>query len=78
MLKYDSFRPVSKYNLFPRHLNYHKKVLYFLFLSYIRKVSSPAKIQKLVREIKSKFKKASDEINLMMAIKMERKLIKKD
>ena len=40
-------------------------------------MSSPTKIQKLEREIKPKFEKASDQINLMMAIKMERKLIKK-
>ena len=40
-------------------------------------MASPTTIQKLEREIKSKFEKASDQINLIMAIKMERKLIKK-
>ena len=40
-------------------------------------MASPTTIQKLEREIKSKFEKASDQINLIMAIKMERKLILK-
>ena len=40
-------------------------------------MSSPTQIQKLEREMKSKFEKASDEINLMMTIKMEEKLMKK-
>ena len=38
-------------------------------------MSNPTKFQKLERELKSIFYKASDE--LMMAIKMEGKLIKK-
>ena len=39
-------------------------------------MSNPTKIEKLEREIKSKFDKVSEELNLMMAIKMEEKLIK--
>ena len=39
-------------------------------------MSNPTKIEKLEREIKSKFDKVSEELNLMMAIKMEQKLIK--
>ena len=39
-------------------------------------MSNPTKMEKLEREIKSKFDKVSEELNLMMAIKMEQKLIK--
>ena len=40
-------------------------------------MSSLTKIEKLEREVKSIFNKASDELNLMMAIKIERELSKK-
>lgn len=35
MLKYDSFRPALKYNLFTRHPNYYKKFLHFVFFRQV-------------------------------------------
>ena len=40
-----------------------------------KKKSSLTKIQNLGREVKSIFKKVSDEFNLMMALQMERESI---
>ena len=35
-LKYDSFRAVSKYSLFTRHLNYYKKNFYIFFFFFTK------------------------------------------
>ena len=44
-------------------------------LTTYKKKSSLTKIQNLGREVKSIFKKVSDEFNLMMALQMERESI---